>query len=259
METSVKEYSHKYFLTPGECNPEQRLPLPLLVSRLIEVATEHANTWGVGYAKLKDYNQTWVLSRVTVEMERYPRVNQEYTLTTWIEEYNRHFSQRNFSIADCNGEIIGYARTIWVVIDTEKRTSCDISKLSYISANISDMECPIEPQSRLTPVRGFKSIPYTFQYIDTDSNRHVNSVRYIELLMNNWTLDHYDHHYISRFEISYIKECVYGMNASVNINDSDNPLDCKAEIEVGGESHCRARLVFKERDYTTEVKEENKK
>lgn len=251
METSIKEYSHTYFLTPGECNPEQRLPMPLLVSRLIEVATEHANSWGVGYAKLKEDNQTWVLSRVTVEMERYPRVNEEYTFTTWIEDYNRHFSLRNFEIKDCNGVPIGYARTIWVVLDIEKRTSCDISKLSYISENISARECPIEPQSRLTPVRGFKSEPYTFKYIDTDSNRHVNSVRYIEMLMNNWSLAHYDHHYISRFEIAYMKECLFGMTANVNIDES-NPLDCRAEIEVNGTSHCRARIIFKERDYTAE-------
>lgn len=104
---------------------------------------------------------------------------------------------------------------------------------------------------QIDPSEGYKSEPYTFRYIDTDSNRHVNSVRYIEMLMNNWTLDHYDHHYISRFEIAYIKECLYGMTANVNIDDTD-PRDCKAEIEVDGASHCRARIVFAERDYTVE-------
>ena len=61
MAPSVNTYSHTYSLTAGECDPESRLPLPLIVSRLIEVATEQANAWGVGYARLKEDGQAWVL------------------------------------------------------------------------------------------------------------------------------------------------------------------------------------------------------
>ena len=94
----MKEYSHTYFLTAGECDAESRMPMPLIVSRLIEVATEQANAWGVGYSRLKESGQAWVLSRISVEMMEYPHVNEEYTITTWVESYNRHFSERNFVI-----------------------------------------------------------------------------------------------------------------------------------------------------------------
>ena len=47
-----KLFVSDYFLTPGECNPEQRMPLTLLINRLIEVATLHANELGIGYAYL---------------------------------------------------------------------------------------------------------------------------------------------------------------------------------------------------------------
>ena len=117
----MKYYTREFFLTAGECTPQKEMPLPLLVSRLIEVATEHANIWGVGYAKLIELNQAWVLSRVTVEMTDYPRVNENYTIRTWVEGYNRYFSQRNFEIVDAEGKTLGYARTIWLVIDSEKR------------------------------------------------------------------------------------------------------------------------------------------
>lgn len=89
---NLKEYQQSFYLSAGECNPQCEMPLTLLVSRVIEVATNHANSWGVGYARLIEDNQGWVLSRVTVEMKRYPRVDEWYTLTTWIEDYNRHFS-----------------------------------------------------------------------------------------------------------------------------------------------------------------------
>ncbi len=243
----MKEYSHTYFLTAGECDAESRMPMPLIVSRLIEVATEHANAWGVGYSRLKESGQAWVLSRISVEMMEYPHVNEEYAITTWVESYNRHFSERNFVIT-AGGEEVGYARSVWMVIDTARRTLCDISQLSYISENVSERRSPMTPITRLTPVSARRSESYTFGYIDVDSNRHVNSVSYIKLLMNKWSLDFYDRHRIARLEMAYIKECLCGMTVNVLIDDS-NPLDCTAEIEAGGTGYCRARIVFAESEY----------
>ena len=251
LERMVKEYSHTYFLTAGECDPESRLPMPLIVSRLIEVATEHANSWGVGYARLKEDGQAWVLSRVSVEMLRYPHVNEEYTITTWVESYNRHFSERNFSITDGKGEEIGMARSIWMVIDTKQRVMCDISKLSYISRNVSGRRSPMAAVPRLPQVTEGRCEPYTFGYIDLDSNRHVNSVSYVKILMNRLGLEHYDAYCMKRLDIAYLKECHSG--AAVNIHfDDRNPLEVSAEIEADGVAHCRARMHFEECDYREE-------
>ena len=73
---------------------------------------------------------------------------QHYSLSTWIESYNRHFSERNFEITDSEGNPIGYARTIWVVIDLSTRESQDISALQYIRENVSDKICPIDKLSK---------------------------------------------------------------------------------------------------------------
>lgn len=251
---NLKYYSHEYFLTAGECNPQKEMPLPLLVSRLIEVATEHANIWGVGYAKLIEDNQAWVLSRVTIEMTDYPHVNEAYAINTWVEGYNRYFSQRNFEIVDNRGKVLGYARTIWLVIDMATRTMVDISNLSYVISNIYDKECPIEPQSRMKAIDVVSRVEkHTFQYAETDINRHVNSVRYVELLLNQWSMEHYEFNRVKRFEIAYVKECLGGTEYDVEVNET-NTQDVMVEIsnESDGmkESNCRARFVFERRKLT---------
>ena len=81
-------------LTAGESDAEGRMPLTLLTERLIENATEHANALGIGYADLLPLGIGWVLSRVSVEMTSWPAINEAYTVTTWIESYNRRFSER---------------------------------------------------------------------------------------------------------------------------------------------------------------------
>lgn len=243
----VKEYTHRYFLAPGECTPEGEMPVTLLFTRIIEVATEHADMWGVGYSTLIHDNQSWVLSRVTIEMNQYPVVNKKYSLTTWIESYNRHFSQRNFEIADDEGNVLGYARTIWVVINSITRESVDISKFSYMNEVVSTHPCPIEPQSRLRPVTEGSTTDYAFKYCDLDINRHVNSVRYVELLMNQLPLSDYESNFVKRFEIAYIKECRYAENIIIHICDVEH--DVKMEITDGsGSSHCRARILLSPRE-----------
>lgn len=242
----MKEFSKTYYLAAGECNPQGELPLTLLMTRIIEVATLHANSWGVGYERLIRDNQVWVLSRVAIEMTEYPKVNTNYKLTTWIEDYNRHFSQRNMRIDDENGKPLGYVRTIWMVIDMNTRASVDIEKLGYIRENVSDIPCPIEPQSRLRPIEQGHAVDYTFGYMDCDFNRHVNTVRYLSLLMNMFDMDCYDHYFIRRMELSFIKETHYGETAQFVIDDSD-PMESHLSITIDGDDHVRARFLWQQR------------
>lgn len=41
-------YSKTYTVEPAEGNGQQELPLTLLAKRILEVATLHAESWGVG-------------------------------------------------------------------------------------------------------------------------------------------------------------------------------------------------------------------
>jgi acyl-ACP thioesterase len=222
------------------------MPLTLLMTRIIEVATFHANSWGVGYARLIQDNHVWVLSRVTIEVTRFPKVNENYRLTTWIEDYNRHFSQRNMRLDDAEGNPLGYVRTIWMVIDMNTRASVDISQLGYISDKVSDLPCPIEPMSRLRPIEEGHAVDYTFGYMDCDFNRHVNTVRYLSHLMNLFDMDCYDQFFIQRMEISFIKETHYGETAQVVIDDADAMIT-NMSITIEGDDHVRARFHWKER------------
>lgn len=246
-ERHIKEFGRTYFLTAAECNAQGEMPLQLIVERVIEISTLHANAWGVGYAYLIKRNEGWVLSRVTVEMKRYPRINDSYSMTTWIEGYNRFFSQRNVAITDADGQIVGEARTVWMAINFSTRQGVDISQLSYINDNVSNRRCSIAPQGRIHRVDGGREASHTFKYVDCDFNRHVNTVRYIELLMNQFDMPTYDSHMLARMEIAFLKETHYGDVATVRIDDRDL-ADCKMSIDVSGESHCKARFVFTKRE-----------
>lgn len=242
----MKEYTKSFYLAAGECNPQAEMPVTLLVNRIIEVATLHANSWGVGYKRLIADNHAWVLSRVTTEIFRYPRVDETYSLTTWIEDYNRHFSQRNFLLADADGKPLGYARTIWIAIDLSQRAMVDISSLSYIRDNVSDRPCPIEPQSRLRQPTNGETAQHRFTYTDIDFNQHVNTIRYIELLLNRFTLGHHNRHRIQRLELAFVKESRYGEPAEITVQHTGNNTYL-AGVSATGQERVRAKIIFTDR------------
>ena len=120
-------YNSHYNLTAGETDAHSLMPATLLVQRIIEIATRHANCLEVGYEQLRTAGIGWVLSRISLEVMRFPRINEDYALNTWIESYNRHFSERAFDMVEPGGAAIAAGRSTWVAIDMNRRTMADLS------------------------------------------------------------------------------------------------------------------------------------
>lgn len=242
----IKEYTHRYFLTAAQCNPQKEIALPALVQHIIEVATEHADILGVGYSRLKEDHNLWVLSRIAIDMDHYPRMHEHYSLTTWIEGYNRHFSERNFEIRGEDDQVIGYALTIWVAINMDTRRPADLSGIASIAYTVSDRPCPIDRIQKIRPVDTPQiSNDYVFQVSDIDFNRHVNSTRYIELIIDQLDLPTLDTYFISRFEIVYQHEAHFDEQVRVISSFGEEALT--TEIRDDAKTMCMSRMFFNKR------------
>lgn len=244
MTELITLYSHRYHLTAAQCNAQRELAPSQLVQQIIEVATEHADLLGVGFKDLQTNGNLWVLSRVAIDMKRYPHLYEDYSLATWIESYNRHFSERNIEISSDSGEIIGYARTIWVAININTRRPADLSYISHISDTVCDHPCPIPKQGKIRPADPPQMChPYRFQVSDIDVNRHVNSSRYVELVINQMDLETYDSFFVSRFEIEYRREAHYGDEMEVCSSFSTDGKELITSINHNETPVCLARCV----------------
>ena len=225
-----QKYSQEYFLSAGETNAEAEMSLPLLTSRIIDISTAHANQLHIGNPDMAERGCGWVLSRLALEMFRYPKVNERYRLTTWIESYNRHFSERIVQVSDESGEPLGYSRAIWMILDYHTRESVGLSHLPIPGDLPMPGRCPIAAQGKHAPVcpqnsdgelpRGAvrataEPYMYRFKYCDLDFYRHVNTVRYIELLLNRLTLEDFDATTVRRMELAFMHESTYGREALV--------------------------------------------
>ncbi len=240
------KFSQTFVLTAGETDANGRIPPTLVVERMIEVATLHANNLGIGYRRLMEDNLAWVLSRIAYSLDRSPRINETYTLTTWIESWNRLFSNRCFAFTDGEGKVIGGGRSVWAAIDITARTAADLSEIALIAPADPDAVCPMAPSPRLRPIAqetADRIEHYTFTYSDLDFNRHVNSARYIARILDLWPLERYDRERIASLDIAYHHECRYGQTADLLVTTDDELTD-RVDIVCEGQRAVAAKLTW---------------
>lgn len=237
-------YWKDYFLTAGESDAEGRMPMPLLVSRLIETASLHANSLGVGYEKLMSLNLAWVLSRVSIEIVKMPALNEAYELDTWIESTNRLFSERCFELIDKDGNTAAKARTTWAAIDISTRRPANPGILGEVLFPTDPKPCDVAPAGKLlVPGEDAEIEKYTFKYCDLDFNRHVNTVKYIDLILNHWSLERFDSKKIERFDIAFHHECLFG--DTIDLKVENNGETSAIEIIKENTRAISARIIWK--------------
>ncbi len=246
-------FEQRYFLVAGDADAQLELPLTTLVDRIIEVASLHANALGFGHTAMAPMQLGWVLSRLSVGVRRYPSINAGYTLRTWITEWNRRYSERCFELTDESGEVLGYARTVWMVIDTHAHTGTTTERLPFEPQMIAERDCPLAQPSRIPLLKpsdaGVEVFDYTYLYTDIDVYRHVNTVKHIRTLMDTLSLERMDRERITRFDIAFMHEGNYGSRVNImRRQNEDISLDFTVACSAEGAPIIRARMELSPRE-----------
>ena len=121
--------SYPFRVEPFHVDFNGRMFLGILGNHLLNAAGHHSQQRGWGIGALNETRHTWVLSRLSIEMEDMPRQYEQGTIQTWVESVIRLFTNRNFAILREDGTAYGYARSIWAMIDMETRRPCDLLTL----------------------------------------------------------------------------------------------------------------------------------
>lgn len=238
-------FNSHYNLTAGESDAHSLMPVTLMVERIIEIATRHANSLEVGYEQLKNAGVGWVLSRMSLVVDRFPAINEDYALNTWIESYNRHFSERGFEVVDGGGNIMARGRSTWVAIDMQRRTMADLTEFERDAIPCLDRPCPVAPAAKMGALPAdAEREPLHFGYCDIDFNRHVNTVRYIAHVLNHWPLAHHDRYAVRRLDMAFNRELRYGDTAVLHTASPDGGRTSECEIARGDGSRAAAFRIF---------------
>lgn len=242
----MKIGTYKFVAEPFHVDFTGRLTLGVLGNHLLNCAGFHATERGFGIADLNEDNYTWVLSRLAVELDEMPYQYEEFSVQTWVENVYRLFTDRNFAILDKDGRKIGYARSVWAMISLHTRKPADLLSLhgGSIVDYICDEPCPIEKPSRIKVSAAEPSVLLKAKYSDIDINDHVNSIRYIEHILDLFPIEMYQQKRICRFEMAYIAESYYGDELSFYMDDAGEGIYFVEIRKNGTEAVCRSKVIF---------------
>ena len=221
MEQKILDKVGRYeFLSePFHCDFSSHLFMGHLGNHLLNAADFHSNDRGFGMNYLMPRHKTWVLSRLAIEMTEMPKSYDRFVVETWCESAMKYFTSRDFKIcgktsSSEEAKVYGYGKSVWAMIDTETRQPVDIFEIhdglikEYID---SEKPCPIQASSRVKMGKDAKLVrTIDTYYHDVDVNGHINSVKYIEHILDLFDLDYYKNHFLQSFEIAYVAESHQG-------------------------------------------------
>lgn len=234
-----------------------RLSWSILGNRLLRVAELSAKSHKFGFDDMKTQRHAWVLSRLAVEMHRMPRTGTAYSVSTWVTRLYRQFTDRLFAIADAeSNKPLGYARSVWALIDLDTRRPCDLSGAEgsdLIREAIVDRDVPIAGPSRLRADGGEVVATQRVAYSQVDVNGHLNSIEYLRATIDAlyatpaFALSVKDNP-ATRVELAFSNETRLGellrfealqkapLSFNVDLRKDDGTIAARAGVLFGGEA-----------------------
>ncbi len=205
----------------SQCYPNSRLKLPELSNLLQLTASTHADLGGVGFKDLGVDNQSWVMNRMRIEIDKLPVWSDHVEIKTWVEELKGVKSTRNFELS-CNGTKYVGASSMWAIFNTKTRRPDALNIDTSHVERYPELHATDRPNFKLSGDFEVKEkYNYIVQFSDLDIVNHANNVKYLE-----WCLNYVDpeiilNNKIKAIDLNFVKELA--LNDAVTI--------CKAEVD----------------------------
>lgn len=175
-----------------ECGADGMATLPTICNLLQESASLHAESLDFSKSNFdaQNLNITWVLTRMRVVMDRYPRWEERVKVVTFPRQVRKIVAYRDFEVHGEDGAIIGRATSEWMTIDLTRRRAVAIPPV--VTDNINTTRVPVLGETPFIPklkypeaAEGETSSSYRAMKAHIDMNGHVNNVHYITWMLED--------------------------------------------------------------------------
>lgn len=199
------------------------------------IAEEHAMLLNAGYKDMiTKYNSYWVLSRLFVEIDRYPEYIEKLEFTTWPLKPKAVECIREYIIKQDNGEVIGRGKSIYLIIDANSHKLKPVSSINMLAPeNYKEEMLQNFRLDKILP-ESLSETVYEAQIrlSDIDINNHVNNAKYADYMFNAFSSCDFEKYEILSFQINYLSEAKEGDKIFIskyNVGDNNYIIEGKTE------------------------------
>lgn len=244
MEPWVQEFEvHSY-----EVDLKRAASLEVVCRYFLEAAWNHAEALGVGFAALAERGKLWVLSRLLLKVERYPAWGESVRVRTWPRAAKSVFAMRDFELQDAAGKVVASGASGWLILDAATRRPQRLEKFLASMPTLSEKRALETDPDKLpnwtydgSPARGI-----TIRYSDIDVNSHLNSCRYVGVILDSYSLEFHAQHNPALLEMNYLGETREGDRIEVfKAQSAAWEYQHRIVKSPGGQEACRARIGWR--------------
>jgi acyl-ACP thioesterase len=247
----MEKYQEKLTIKSYQTNQYGKASIAAIFHTMLEAAWAHAQIMDWGYDDLKNNNLFWVLSRFYLQVEKYPAWQDEIILNTWSAGTDGMYAYREYIIEDSKGDILMKASSAWLILDMDSHKIFRLSDYKTTFPKLADANACRNPK-RIKPNVHTEEISfYPVLFSELDINKHFNSVKYVERVLDDYGIDFLNENEPAEMEINYLKEAVAGDFIAVTRSKiSDNEyLNCLVR-ESDRADLCVMRMVWRKRDFS---------
>ncbi len=235
---------YDFRVEPQEVDFTLRARLAAMCGKILNTAGHDAHRNGFGTDVTMKDNNSWVLSRMAIEFDVLPTQYEDYKIRTWLNDTGRIISVRNFEMSDAEGKVFGRATSQWCIINLTSRRPCDLTPIIEMHRQyIFEEPAPCEAPHKLGAVETEHSVVRPIVYSDIDFNRHVNTLRYIEMMIDALPIELLAEPHKVRLDLHFVKESRYGQILTVGYRHEQGTYLFEITSDEGAVI-CRATFAF---------------
>lgn len=175
-------YSVKSRVRYSEVDHNRSMTFLALMNYFQDCCAIQAEDIGRGIDYLNENKTAWVLSSWQIVMVRPPQFGEQIIVNTWPYDFKGLYGYRNFSMENEQGEILAYANSVWVFMDTKLNRPARIPKEVSGAYHLEERYLMEYAERKITlpeEMEAKKNFEVQIEQIDT--NHHVNNERYVAM------------------------------------------------------------------------------
>ena len=215
-----------------------------------EIAGNHANKLHFGYNDLKECEQTWVLSRIKVRYNSWPKWQEKVTLETWHKGMQSLFGLRDFILhtaAEALAEGAQYvgapavvATSSWLIMNSRTRRierANNFYNNPEILNQANSKNAIEEPCDRLKCPADMELVSeHIVKYSDLDALGHTNNAKYAEWTTDSFAPEIFENYRVKEFQINFNAETKLGEHIEIWSKEIETPEQIRACNALGADS-----------------------
>lgn len=211
-------YQKQVVVTPSRCDATSRLSLHSIFVLFQDIASEHAESLGIGGAALVEKGLFWLTVRTRVKVYSRPRMMQEATVQTWLGKFapGDLRTDRYYRLT-CGGRLVAEGRTEWAILRLADNSVARMREVGMPDVEIREETVCDVPFSRFRA--DFAEDDFSMEHIvrpsDVDMGQHMNNTAYVRTILDTFTVPELKALKPAELEICFRQPCFGGQALTV--------------------------------------------